>query len=201
MYSLDAEKIKKAKTTHLLIIINIAFFIIFNPDYNFDWWLLLSQYNAAILYNKEFWRLITSIFLHGDIMHLFYNMFGLLIFGATTENLTSKRFYITIYLISGLIGSIFSLILNSPNTISIGASGSIFGLMGFCFIILSRENPMVFIYGLIYLALAISKSFEPGIGTWAHIFGLLTGILTAYIFIRQKKRKEKKFKRLFYYSE
>ncbi|MHA1339004.1 MAG: rhomboid family intramembrane serine protease [Promethearchaeota archaeon] len=197
MFALDAEMIKKARVTQYLIAINIIFYIIFNPDYNFTWWFALAQYNQAIL-QGEVWRLITSIFLHGDILHIFYNMFGLLIFGATMENITSKRFYIGLYLFSGFIGSFFTLILTSPLTISVGASGAIFGLMGYCFVILSRENPYVFLYGIIYLAFAISKSFAPGIGTWAHIFGLLTGLLSAYIIIKKQEREKKRNQLNFY---
>lgn len=187
MYSIDSDKIRKAKVTQILIIINVVCFIIFNRDYSENLWLYLAQYNESV-WQGEVWRLITSTFMHFDIGHIFYNMLGLLLFGTTVESHFNRKEYIATYLISGVVGSVFSLLLNSPNTLSAGASGAIYGLMGAAFVILARQNQFIFIYGLIYIGIAVANSFAPGIGTWAHIFGLATGLLFGYLYLRKVRQ-------------
>ncbi|MFX1386867.1 MAG: rhomboid family intramembrane serine protease, partial [Promethearchaeota archaeon] len=74
-------------------------------------------------------------------MHIFSNMIALLLFGATVEtnnNITKTQFLI-IYFFSGLIGNIFSLLLLPLDSISLGASGAIFGLIGVAFIIVAMD--------------------------------------------------------------
>jgi rhomboid protease GluP len=125
-------------------------------------------------------------------MHLFSNMIALLLFGATIEtniNITRLQ-YLIIYFFSGLIGSIFSLLLIPIDIISLGASGAIFGLIGVAFIIVATDyRPLLFL-ALFYLGFFILTSFSPGINYWAHLFGLLGGLLFGYLFyIRKRKIK------------
>ncbi|MCP4763798.1 MAG: rhomboid family intramembrane serine protease [archaeon] len=186
-YAISIEEIKNARLTQILMGINIICFIFFNIVIGDSSIFYFFIQNNPLILNGEIWRiytLFTSIFMHGDLSHLISNMLGLLIFGSTIEKLFSKIYYLTTYILSGIIGSIFSLIL-SPSSIGLGASGAIFGLMGAVFIILSRENKIVLIYGIIYIAISISNSFLPGIGTWAHIFGLLGGFMFGYLFIKR----------------
>jgi membrane associated rhomboid family serine protease len=186
---LDVENFKDAKITLTLIFFNIFlfFFINFAPPEIF---LALVQDNRRIIENFEIWRLFTSIFIHADPIHLFSNMIGLLLFGATVEtnsNITRLQ-YIFIYLISGLIGSIFSLLLIPIDVISLGASGAIFGLIGVAFIIVAVDyRPLLFL-ALFYVGFFILTSFSPGINYWAHIFGLLGGILFGYLFYMRKRK-------------
>ncbi|MFX1393748.1 MAG: rhomboid family intramembrane serine protease [Promethearchaeota archaeon] len=184
---LDAENFKKAKITLLLIFINLICFIVFNLILDVEYLLLLSQINSKIIKDYELWRLITSIFMHGDIIHLSSNMIALLIFGAAVENNFRRYQYVIIYFLSGLIGNIFSLILLPLNVISLGASGAIFGLVGAAFIFFAREDPSFIMLGSLYIVYFIIMSFAPGINLWAHIFGLLGGILFGYLF-KFKKR-------------
>jgi len=111
MFVLTAENFKEARITLFLISINIIIFISFNfaiePDYFF---FLLAQINNKVINHYELWRLITAMFLHADILHIFSNMFGLLLFGAFLETYFTKISYLLLYFISGLIGNIFSLI-------------------------------------------------------------------------------------------
>lgn len=181
-----------AKITLGLIVSNVIFFIIFNPDYTFDLWFALSQYNSAVL-EGEIWRLFTSIFMHADFLHLLSNMYGLFVFGVTVESFFTKKQYLFAYITCGFIGSVFTLLLFPPDTISIGASGAIFGLMAISFMILARRDSRVFLFGLIYIIISISNSFQPGIGTWAHIFGFLTGLLFGYWYNLKNNPKAKTF--------
>lgn len=179
MYAIDGDKIRNAKVTLSLIVSNVIFFIIFNPDYTFDLWFTLSQYNAAVL-NGEIWRLFTSIFMHADFIHLLSNMYGLFVFGVTVESFFTKKLYLISYIACGFVGSVFTLLLFPPDTINIGASGAIFGLMAISFMILARRDSRVFLFGLIYIVISISNSFQPGIGTWAHLFGFITGFFIGF---------------------
>ncbi len=190
MYVLDADSIKQSRITLSLIIINIFCFLTFNIILPIEYILTLVQINSNII-NGEYWRLFTSMFLHADIMHIISNMIALIIFGAVVENNYSKLEFLLIYFISGLIGNLFSLLLLPLNTISLGASGAIFGLIGAAFILYTVEGEKTLIFlGLFYLAYFIISSFAPGINLWAHLFGLLGGICFGYIFARKRKNRD-----------
>ena len=190
MYVLDADSIKQSRITLSLIIINSFCFITFNIILPIEYILTLVQINSNII-NGEYWRLFTSMFLHADIMHIFSNMIALILFGSVVENNYSKLEYLIIYFISGLIGNLFSLLLLPLNTISLGASGAIFGLIGAAFILYTVEGEKTLILlGLFYLAYFIVSSFAPGINLWAHLFGLLGGICFGYIFSRKMKSRD-----------
>lgn len=188
MFVLDSEDFKNAKVTLLLIFINIFCYITFNIILPEDL-LLFVQINRKIIEDQEIWRIFTPIFLHIDIIHLFSNMLALLLFGATIENsrIYSKIEYLFIYFLSGLIGNLFSLILLPLDSISLGASGAIFGLIGAVFILFVTEDRSLLFLALLYVLFFIISSLEPGINLWAHLFGLLGGILIGLIF----KQKEK----------
>lgn len=190
MYVLDADSIKQSRITLSLIIINSFCFITFNIILPIEYILTLVQINSNII-NGEYWRLFTSMFLHADIMHILSNMIALILFGSVVENNYSKLEYLLIYFISGLIGNLFSLLLLPLNTISLGASGAIFGLIGAAFILYTVEGEKTLIFlGLFYLAYFIVSSFAPGINLWAHLFGLLGGICFGYIFSRKMKSRD-----------
>ncbi|MFX0188630.1 MAG: rhomboid family intramembrane serine protease [Candidatus Hodarchaeota archaeon] len=187
---LDAESFKEAKITLLLIFINITSYIIFNLVLDIEYLLLLAQINSKVIVDIELWRLITSMFLHADVIHLFSNMVALLIFGAAVETNFRRYQYLIIYFLSGLIGNIFSLILLPLNVISLGASGAIFGLIGAVFIFFAREDQSFILLGLIYIIYFIIMSFAPGINPWAHLFGLLGGVVFGYFFKHKKKYED-----------
>ncbi len=187
---LDAEGFKEAKVTLLLISVNTICFIVFNLILDVEYLLFLAQINSKVIEDLELWRLVTSMFLHADGLHLFSNMVALLIFGAAIENNFPRYQYLIIYFISGLIGNLFSLVLLPLYVISLGASGAIFGLIGAAFIFFMREEPSLIGLSLIYIAYFIIMSFQPGINYWAHIFGLAGGVLFGYIFKRKKRYEE-----------
>ena len=192
MMVLDIESLKDARITLTLIFVNILSFFLINLAAPEEVIFFLVQINRNIINEYEVYRLFTAIFLHGDIIHLFSNMFGLLLFGATVENnkSISKIQFLLIYFVSGLIGNMFSLILLPLDTISLGASGAIFGLIGVAFTMIATDEPTLLFFALFYIVFFITTSFLPGINFWAHIFGLLGGILFGYLFyIRKRKIK------------
>ena len=190
MMILDIESLKDARITLTLIFVNILSFLLFNLTAPEEVILLLVQINRNIIYEYQIWRLITSMFLHGDPIHLLSNMFALLLFGATVENnkSISKIKFLIIYFISGLIGNLFSLIFLPLDAISLGASGAIFGLIGVVFTIIATDDRSLLFFALFYLAFFITTSLMPGINFWAHIFGLLGGILLGYLFYSRKRK-------------
>jgi len=187
MFILDASNFKEARITIFLISINTLLYVFFTFAFE-DVFYLLVQFNSKIINELEIWRLFTSMFLHGDALHLFSNMVSLLIFGAYVEHNYSKYQFLIIYFISGLIGSFFSMLLLHLDTISLGASGAIFGLIGaaFSLLIIQRDPPLIFL-GLIYVFYFVFSSFSPGVNYFAHIFGLLGGLIIGYLLKRNKK--------------
>lgn len=188
MFVLDTESFKKAKISICLVIINILislFFLSFS-----DYFYYFVQINVAILTDFEIWRLFTAIFIHGDLIHLLSNMFGIILFGTFVESSFSKLNFLIIYFISGIIGNVFSLFLLPPNVISFGASGAVFGLIGASLIIIIKERYVSLIFiSLLYVLYFVISSFSPGINYFAHIFGLIGGLLLGYIFKSKSLRK------------
>ena len=129
----------------------------------------------------EIWRLVTGGFLHGGIIHIGFNMYLLYMLGNMLEpSLGSVRFA-AVYFASLLAGS-FGAVLLSPDRITVGASGAVFGLMAFAFLEMRRRgiDPMQSgIGGLLVLNLIIT--FLPGfnISIGGHIGGLVGGALAA----------------------
>ncbi|MHA2287167.1 MAG: rhomboid family intramembrane serine protease [Promethearchaeota archaeon] len=187
MFILDASNIKEARITIFLISVNSLLFLLFSLAFE-DVFYLLVQINSKIINDLEIWRLFTSMFLHGNLLHIFSNMVSLLIFGAYLELNFPKYQFVIIYFASGLIGSLSSMLFLPLNTISLGASGAIFGLIGaaFSILIIRRDTPLIFL-GLIYVFYFVFSSFSPGINYFAHISGLLCGLVVGYLFKRSKR--------------
>lgn len=133
-----------------------------------------------LIVQGEYWRLLTAMFLHIGILHLFFNSYALYIYGPLVEKLFGKVKFTLIYLISGLIGSLLSYIFSAHD--AAGASGAIFGLMGSLLYFRKEKKSLyqkVFGPGLI-LIIGINLVYgfvQPGIDNWGHIGGLLGGFL------------------------
>lgn len=172
--------------TYILIFINIVMFVLMymlgNGSENTN---TLIDFGANyILLTKagEYYRLITSGFLHIGVIHLLLNIYSLYIVGSQVEYFYGKVKYIIIYLFSLIMGSLFTVALSSANTVSAGASGAIFGLLGSIlyfgikyrgYIGNSLVNQIV---PVVVLNLIIGFT-TPGIGNAAHIGGLIGGYL------------------------
>jgi membrane associated rhomboid family serine protease len=139
----------------------------------------------------EWWRLLTSGFLHADPLHLIFNMVGIYFLGQLLEPALGAVRFAALYLGSLLVGS-FGVLLLSPEASTIGASGAVFGLLGGAFILMRQRgiDPMRSFIGPILL-LNILFTFRPGISIGAHLGGLLGGVLCAFI-IGAAERSEPK---------
>ena len=127
----------------------------------------------------EYYRLLTSAFLHGGIVHLLLNMYALYLFGPQLEAALGRLRFIVLYVVSALGGSALSYAFASPVQPSLGASGAVFGLLGAYLVInrrLGRDNTAV----LMLLAINLAYGFlVPNIDWRAHLGGLLTGAAVA----------------------
>ncbi|KGH67072.1 serine protease [Oenococcus oeni IOEB_C23] len=150
--------------------------------------ILLGGQVSSLILKGQWYRLFTPIFLHSSLMHIFSNMFTLIIFGPFVEKLFGKTKYLLIYLLSGLWGNLLTLIFDpNPNIVSVGASGALFGLFGAMISIawFNRNNPIFKRQLVVFAALAlfnlISNIGDQSVDIWAHIGGLISGILTSLV--------------------
>lgn len=151
----------------------------------------------AFVKDGEYYRLVTSMFLHGDITHLMSNMIGLYCIGQILEMGTGHIRMAVIYFITGISGGllvVFTSGLELPSIelgrislglscgiydMTIGASGAIFGMMAAALICMKRRNDAFRVRGLlINLALNLYATFTvPGISIEGHIGGLIMGLI------------------------
>jgi len=128
--------------------------------------------------NGEWWRLITAAFLHYGPLHLAMNMLVLWFVGGPIESAIGRLQYLLLYLVSGLAGSAGALLV-SPNSITVGASGAIFGLFG-ALAVLEYQHTGVLIGGPAFTLIALNLVITfllPGISWGGHVGGLIGGAL------------------------
>ena len=136
----------------------------------------------------EWYRLVTSGFLHASIIHIGFNMFLLLILGRLLEPALGTPRFLVIYFASLLAGSFGALVLE-PNGLTIGASGAVFGLAGAVFVI-ARGRGMDALAGEIGFLIVFNLLFSfisPRISVGAHIGGLIGGALCALVIVAGEK--------------
>ncbi|MFC8276372.1 rhomboid family intramembrane serine protease [Streptomyces sp. NPDC057271] len=128
----------------------------------------------------EWYRLLTSTFLHQEIPHFLFNMLGLWVIGGIVEPELGRIRYATLCLLSGLSGSALAYLLAAPNQPSLGASGVVFGLIG-AWAVLTRRQRYDMRPVILFVALSLLLTFtRPGISWEAHIGGLVGGALVTY---------------------
>ena len=140
------------------------------------------------------WILVTSIFLHGSASHLLFNMFALVLFGLMLEKFIGSRKFLIVFLVSGIAASIASSFMYS---VSLGASGAVYGILGTLASI--RPRMIVWTYGVpmpmvaaagFYLLLDLGGLFfTSNVANAAHIAGLIVG---AAIGLALRKTEPKK---------
>lgn len=135
---------------------------------------------------SEPWLLVTSMFLHGDFAHLFFNMFALGLFGILLESITGSRKFLLVYFSAGIIASIGSALFYPA---SLGASGAIYGVLGALTVLRPRMRvwvwmiPMpMYVAAIFWAFLDLVGFFAPsGVANAAHLFGLGAGIAAGFI--------------------
>ncbi len=179
--------------TTTIILVNVILFILF--------WILISTellpldaialQPANIFVGQYVWTFLTSMFMHGGIFHLFVNMLSLFFIGSLVEKILGQKRYLGFYLISGLFAGflyVLSEFLFSTNSLpAVGASGALFGLIGFL-VLITPDLPVYVMFipipikmkyaaiGLLAVLWIISATTSLGIGNVAHLGGLIAGL-------------------------
>ncbi|MDC7245337.1 MAG: rhomboid family intramembrane serine protease [Sphaerochaetaceae bacterium] len=189
-----------------LIIANVAVFILTMVSRQL--YVALAMVPGYIVYNHWYWQFMTYMFVHGGISHLFFNMFGLYIFGTPVERQLGSREFLLYYLLTGTLSGIFSFfayLIGGVNVVLVGASGAIFSVM-FAFAVF-YPNARIFIFGILpvrapvlvilYAAIELFNQVFNVAGGVAHLTHL-AGFLFAYLYmlIRLKINAFDHFRRL-----
>ena len=190
-----------APITYTLLFANIAIYIwirYMKPDY-FE---KFAEWPYEIVNHHKYYQVITSAFLHADLMHIAFNMFTLFSFGPVLEGMFVMNFgqvlgslyFFLIYFISLLSGSLLTLVFNykNPNYVAVGASGAISGII-FSYVLFFPFSKLLvffipmpaFLFAFIYVGVSIYgvKNKFGNIGHESHLGGALGGVLATFILI------------------
>jgi membrane associated rhomboid family serine protease len=176
--------------TRILIGINVAMFIITAASGAG----VLSGSGTSSVYDRfalrppqvaagEWYRLVSSMFLHFGFLHIGFNMWALFVIGTPLERLLGRLRFVVIYFLAGLGGGLLSFAFGPVDEFAAGASGAIFGLFG-AFYVVNRQRGLETgpIVGLIAINLVFSFTFS-GIDWRGHVGGLVVGSLVAAAFV------------------
>lgn len=161
---------------------------------------LYATLNGGILYaanqfgmipvaiaDGQWWRLLSAAFLHGGLLHIAFNMYALYWLGPQLENLLGHARFASVYLLSALGGNVASYYFSSIGTVSVGASGAIFGLMT-ATIVIGRERRADVSQLMTLLVFNVLLGFMSTAIDWrAHLGGAIVGAATGYLQVSVKK--------------
>jgi len=196
------------QVTRSLLIANIAIFVV----QQLTGYLLIGPFALWPLPSPRFpnapsfeiWQLLTYGFLHGGLVHLFFNMYALFLFGSDVERLLGPRRYLTYYLVcvigAAIAQTVVTASMDQPPRPTVGASGGVFGVLlafGMAFpnrklMLLFPPVPMpawlfVTLYGLLELYLGVTSSGQ-GIAHFAHLGGMAAGYALLVYWRRPRRR-------------
>lgn len=179
------------RLTYILLIANVVVFLLLgllDPKDQLTVFTNLA-FSVENLLGGRPWTLVTSLFLHGSLLHLGLNMIALFFFGSALENEVHNHEYLVIYFLGGVAGNLLSALVFPPDQLSVGASGAIFSLMGAAMLVRPFEFvafpwiipiPIVFV-GIVLITTNVILFLNPppnsNISFAAHIGGLTVGIL------------------------
>ena len=176
--------------TYLLIAVNALIFLAgyLSPQMDIQLFVGGALYPPAVVEGGEIYRLLTAMFLHGSVGHIFFNMYALYIVGSTLEPVFGRLRFVIIYLLGGLAGSVLSLALGDYGTPSVGASGAVFAIFAAETLHLYQHRQVyVHVQGrlrhmVFLIAMNLFIGFLPGsrIDSWGHIGGMLGGLALAW---------------------
>ena len=185
--------------TQALILINVAAFLLDSLTGS-----MLSQFGALWPIGANFmpWQIVTYAFLHGNITHLLFNMFGVYMFGADIERVWGTRRFLTFYMVSAVSAAAAQLIITSLTGSpypTVGASGALFGLLLAFAIMFPRRVIMplfppipmrapifVVLYGGLELFLGVTGT-QAGVAHFAHLGGMAGGYLLLQYWRRARR--------------
>jgi rhomboid protease GluP len=145
-----------------------------------------AKISSYITYYHQYWRLITPVFLHASITHILFNMYALFTIGPSLENYYGHWDFLRFYLICGFSGNVLSHVA-APQTVSVGASTALFGLIGAQAMFLYKNRRILRNYrnalrniGFV-LVVNLLLGLGGGIDNWGHLGGLIGGLLLSWM--------------------
>jgi membrane associated rhomboid family serine protease len=182
---------ERHKVTATLILINVMMGLVVLSSGGFTItnlisWGALNPYYVRV--EGDWYRIVTSMLLHGSIFHLLMNMYVLYYIGGFMERILGPLKYTLMYLIAGVSASILVVFIGNVNAVTVGASGSIFGIMGGLFLMTYVKSSWLdpqtirsirLITGL-NLVLTI---LIPSISVEGHFGGLIAGLILFYVLV------------------
>jgi membrane associated rhomboid family serine protease len=135
---------------------------------------------GPLVADGDWWRLFTAMFLHANLLHILFNMLALWWFGSVVERALGPVRYVLVYVACGLAGSAGALIA-SPNAVTVGASGAIFGLLGSLLVLEYLQTGSFAGQAMSLIVINLALSFAiPNISIGGHIGGLIGGIAASF---------------------
>lgn len=186
-------QLRNAKVTITLIVMNILWFLVELHNGFTTTGLLRSgaQDYTDVVLGGQWWRVLSSMFVHGGYAHIAVNMISLASLGIV-ETFTGRLRYLIIYFASGICGNLAEVLIGSHQAVSMGASGAIMGVFGIALLMALHKNlPRGVLYQLLFwLVLNFAIGFSTtGIGNIAHIGGLLTGGIVTELVVYRRSRQ------------
>jgi len=145
---------------------------------------------GPLVADGEWWRIVTSGFLHAGLLHIAFNMYFLYFLGTMLEPEIGRVRFGAIYVVS-LLGGSFGALLVSPNVATVGASGAVFGLMGAA-IVMMRARGIDFMQSGLGITLLLNLGITfliPGISKGGHVGGLVAGVLVGLLLFEVADRR------------
>ena len=156
------------------------------------------DFNTTYLKGNEWWRLITPMFIHFSLTHLIFNSLWIYILGREIEQLDGKIIFIFLILFTSISSNYLQYSFSGPSLFG-GLSGVVYGLLGYCFVseTFLRTNkfsfpPAIYLFMFFWLLIGFTGFLDllgfGKIANFAHLGGLLSGILSGYIFSMYNKK-------------
>src|SRR4030042_630221 len=174
-----------------LIILNLIVFIAtYIANYvDHDLIITLGLQRASL--EERPWTIVTNLFIHAGIWHIFGNMITLYFFGTHVSRLIGENKFLIIYFLGGITGNVFYMLLGNPFSIVVGASGAVFAVGGALTVL--RPNLRVIVFPIpaplplwiAVIGIFLIISFFPHVAWQAHLGGLLLGVIAGYL-LRKK---------------
>ena len=156
------------------------------------------DFKTTYLIGNEWWRLMTPMFIHFSPTHLIFNSLWIYILGREIEQLDGKIIFIFLILFTSIVSNYLQYSFSGPSLFG-GLSGVVYGLLGYCFVseTFLRINkfsfpPAIYIFMFVWLLIGFTGFLDllgfGKIANFAHLGGLLSGILSGYIFSMYNKK-------------
>jgi membrane associated rhomboid family serine protease len=148
---------------------------------------------ARVLLSQQPWTIISSMFVHGGIWHILFNMISLYFLGSFFIRAVGERSFLAVFFLGGLAGNALYILLAPPNVIGIGASGAIFALGGALAVLVPRVPVYIFFIPIampLWVAIIIFfflSFFFSGIAWQAHLGGVLLGVIAGFVLRRRRR--------------